>query len=64
MRIVVDWDLCKGHGVCAGEAPLVFAVTRGGKLTVLLEEPPEEQRKNVESAIRYCPTDALSLREP
>lgn len=64
MRIVVDWDLCKGHGVCAGEAPLVFHVSRGGELTVLLEEPPEDQRANVEAAIQYCPTGALSLREP
>jgi ferredoxin len=45
------------------EAPLVFEVSRDGKLTVLLEEPPEEQRANVEAAVRYCPTDALSLRE-
>jgi sterol 14-demethylase len=63
MRIVVDWDLCRGHGVCKNEAPLVFEVSRDGKLTVLLEEPPEDQRKNVEAAIRYCPTDALSLHE-
>jgi ferredoxin len=63
MKIVVDWDLCRGHGVCKMEAPLVFEVSRDGKLTVLLEEPPEDQRTNVEAAIRYCPTDALSLRE-
>jgi ferredoxin len=64
MRIVVDWDLCRGHGVCKGEAPLVFAVSRDGTLTVLLEEPPDEQRKNVEAAVKYCPTGALSLLEP
>jgi sterol 14-demethylase len=63
MRVVVDLDLCRGHGVCQMEAPLVFEVSRDGKLTVLLEEPPEEQRANVEAAVRYCPTDALSLRE-
>jgi ferredoxin len=63
MRIVVDWDLCKGHGVCASEAPLVFEVSRDGTLTLLVEEPPEDQRKNVEGAIQYCPTGALSLHE-
>jgi len=56
MRIVVDTGLCKGHGVCMGEAPEIFEVTRDGKLTVLVTNPPPEARESVESAVRYCPT--------
>lgn len=63
MRIVVDTGLCKGHGVCMGEAPLVFHVTPDGTLTVLMDEPPEDQRQGVEAAVMYCPTGALSVRE-
>jgi ferredoxin len=63
MRIVVDFDLCKGHAVCMMEAPLVFHVTRTGEMTVLLEHPPEDMRDKVEAAIKYCPTGALSLHE-
>jgi ferredoxin len=63
MRIVVDFGLCKGHAVCMGEAPAVFEVSRGGELTVLLENPPEEMRAKVEAAVKYCPTGALSLQE-
>ena len=37
-RIVVDRDLCQGHGVCEGEAPEVFSVSKQGELTVL-EDP-------------------------
>ena len=40
-RIVVDRDLCQGHGVCESEAPAVFAVSKDGVLTVLQETPPD-----------------------
>jgi sterol 14alpha-demethylase len=63
MRIVIDWDLCQGHGNCMGEAPEVFEVDESGKLTVLLDEPPEELRSKVELAARYCPTSAIAIEE-
>jgi sterol 14-demethylase len=63
MRVVVDRELCQGHGVCMGEAPEVFDVTREGKLTVLEPEPPQEFRARLEAAVKYCPTGALSIVE-
>jgi ferredoxin len=63
VRIVVDRQLCQGHGVCMGEAPEVFEVTREGKLTVLNETPPGAMREQLEGAVRYCPTGALSIVE-
>jgi len=62
-RVVVDRDLCQGHGVCEAEAPEVFAVSKAGDLTVLVEAPPDEQRRAVDLAVKYCPTHALSVRE-
>jgi ferredoxin len=64
MRIVVDRQLCKGHGVCMEEAPGVFETSRAGKMTLLVESPPEEQREKVMAAVKYCPTGALSVQEP
>ena len=61
MKIVVDFDLCRGHGECEGEAPEVFQVDDKGFLTVLQENPPEELREKVERAVKYCPTMALKL---
>ena len=61
MRIKVDFDLCKGHANCMGEAPEVFQVDEQGYLTVLQEEPPEALRARVELAVEYCPTNAISL---
>jgi ferredoxin len=63
LRIEVDRGLCQGHGVCMGEAPEVFEVNREGKLTVLNERPPAELREQLEAAVKYCPTGALSLVE-
>jgi sterol 14-demethylase len=61
VRVVVDRDLCQGHGVCESEAPAVFSVSKKGDLTVLDETPDEPLRAAVEQAVKYCPTHALSI---
>jgi len=63
VRIVIDAELCQGHGVCESEAPEVFSVSKAGELTVLEPTPPETRRAAVELAVRYCPTHAISLEE-
>lgn len=60
MKIVVDWELCVGHGQCEFAAPDVFTINDEGKLE-LDESPDESERANVEQAIRRCPTRALTL---
>ena len=61
MRIVVDRDLCQGHGVCESEAPALFSVSKKGDLTVVDERPDATARDAVEAAVKYCPTHALSI---
>jgi ferredoxin len=41
----------------------VFSVSKQGELTVLDEAPPDDVRPQVELAVRYCPTHALSIVE-
>ena len=60
-RIVVDPDLCQGHGVCEGEAPELFEVGRDMSVTVLDDHPGDAHRKAAELAVTYCPTHALSI---
>ena len=62
-RIVVDRDLCQGHGVCESEAEGVFSVSKKGDLTVLVESPSDDQRAAVEAAVKFCPTHALKIEE-
>lgn len=61
MRIEVDLDLCQGHASCELEAPDVFEVPKREKVKVLDESPRQDQRREVELAVRYCPTGALKL---
>jgi len=63
MKIVVDRDLCQGHAACMGDAPEVFDVDDDGMMTVLQDTPPDSLRKEVELAVKYCPTGALSIQE-
>jgi ferredoxin len=64
MKVSVDRDLCQGHGVCESEAPSVFALGKGATTVTILNETPDEGlRSEVEAAIRYCPTTALSISE-
>ena len=61
LNIVVDRVLCQGHGVCESEAPDVFAIGDDRQVVVLDESPPKSQRQAVETAVKYCPTHALSV---
>jgi sterol 14-demethylase len=63
VRVVVDRGLCQGHGVCESEASGVFSVSKQGQLTVLDETPSEDLRPQVQAAVKFCPTHALSIEE-
>jgi len=62
VRVIVDRDLCQGHGACEEEAPEVFRVPKGAEtVEVIQPEPPEALREKVQAAVKYCPTLALKL---
>ena len=67
MKVTLDQDLCGGHGVCECEAPEVFRVVDKGDgfawAEVILENPPEEFHEKARSAMRQCPTRAISIDE-
>lgn len=69
MKVVIDLDLCQGHGVCADEAPEVFRVVKSGDGTyamaeILIAEPDAALHTRVEAAVKYCPNRALSIQRP
>jgi ferredoxin len=63
MRVVVDTELCETNSICMGLAPEVFEVGADDTVTVLLENPPESMRKDVENAVRLCPRRAITLHD-
>jgi sterol 14-demethylase len=60
-EIAVDWDLCKGHGNCAAEAPEIFQLDEQGRLTVLQPQPSPNLLQKARAAEKYCPTQALRV---
>jgi ferredoxin len=62
-KVHVDLDLCQGHAMCEVEAPKYFTVPKRGKVEILNDTPPDEDRAEIEQAVWACPTQALSIVE-
>jgi len=63
VRIVVDRDLCDGHGMCEAMAHEYFELDDDDVMTVLDESPPDSERATVHAAVQACPALALSLQD-
>ncbi|MBH0779799.1 ferredoxin [Nocardia bovistercoris] len=61
MKVIVDWGLCDGNGVCAIEAPTVFEIDDDDELRLLKDQIDDAERARVDSAVRVCPKRALRL---
>lgn len=61
MRVLADLDLCQGHAVCQDEAPEAFHVPKRGKVEILDAVTDPRSQADVRRAVRYCPTQALSI---
>jgi ferredoxin len=62
-RVVVDTNLCESNALCMGVAPDVFELGDDDLLYILDERPGDDARALVETAIRLCPKQAISLEE-
>jgi ferredoxin len=63
MKVIVDRDLCEGHARCVEAAPAVFEIDDEDEMHVLDENPGEDQRRAVETAVANCPRQALTLQD-
>ncbi|WP_159849272.1 ferredoxin [Nocardia sp. CY41] len=61
MRVLADLELCQGHAVCQDEAPEAFRVPKRGKVEILDAVADPAAQAEVQRAVRYCPTRALSV---
>jgi ferredoxin len=60
MRVAIDEDLCRGHGVCVSLCPEVFDLSDDGYATVLVEEVPAHHEDTVRAAVVRCPERAIT----
>ena len=64
MRVVVDKLRCDAHGVCVDACPDVFALSDDDdKVRVLVEEPDESLREQLQRAAVVCPKAAISIED-
>jgi ferredoxin len=63
MRVHIDDDRCKGHGVCCALCPQVFELTDDGYAVVLVTDVPAELEDVVSTAIDQCPEGAIALAQ-
>jgi len=65
MRVVVDLDLCGGHGVCERAAPQIFRVVDEmdgyAHVEIILEHPSEELREQALAAEHQCPNRVIKI---
>ena len=61
MKVAVDADQCKGHGVCVGLCPEVFELTDDGYAWARNPDVPAEFEESVSVAVSACPEHAIDV---
>lgn len=61
MKVTVDDDRCRGHGVCCAICPEVFSLSDDGYAIVQNPEVPEEFADKVREAASNCPERAVVI---
>lgn len=63
MRIVLDSDLCTGHGRCYTLAPELFDTDDEGHSVVLAAEVPAGLESQAWLAVQNCPERCIAIEE-
>ena len=61
MRVHVNRELCRGHGVCTGIAPEVFLFDDEDKAHVEHDLVPKGLEEDARSAVHSCPEHAIEI---
>jgi len=60
MRVSVDDQRCRGHGVCVTLCPEVFNLTDDGYAVAIASDVPPGLEEATQEAIQCCPEQAIS----
>jgi ferredoxin len=61
VKVTIDTDRCRGHGVCTTLCPGVFALNDDGYADVTAPEVPAEFEAAVLDAAGACPERAIEV---
>jgi ferredoxin len=59
MKVSVDDQCCRGHGVCVTLCPEVFSLTDDGYSVAITSDVPKELEAATREAIECCPEQAI-----
>jgi len=62
-KLVVEWSLCDGNGVCSIEAPELLAINDQDQLLMLCDTFGPELEAKAQAAVRVCPKQALRITD-
>ncbi|WP_343575408.1 ferredoxin [Mycobacterium sp.] len=62
MKVWVDDQRCRGHGMCLTLCPDVFNLTDDGYAEAIESEVPTELQAATREAIQCCPEQAIAER--
>jgi ferredoxin len=62
MKVWVDDQCCRGHGVCVTLCPEVFSLTEDGYAEAIASDVPQEFEADAREAIDCCPEQAIKER--
>lgn len=63
MRIVLDSELCTGHGRCYTLAPELFDTDDEGHSVLLAAEVPDGLESQAWLAVQNCPERCITIEE-
>lgn len=63
MKVIINSELCEGHGSCEEQAPEVFVLGKDDKARLRIERVPNDAREAVERAVRSCPRHAIRIED-
>jgi ferredoxin len=61
MKVTVDDERCRGHGICGTLCPEVFTLTDDGYSVVQVAEIPAGSEQAVGAAVASCPEHAITV---
>lgn len=61
MKVIVEQDVCVGHGVCEWVAPAIFTLGDDMVSQVLVDDLAVDQCGPATEAVASCPAQALRI---
>jgi ferredoxin len=61
MRIIVDNDLCSGHGRCAAVAPAVYSLDESGYCALSEADVVPDNEEAARAGANNCPERAITI---